>query len=353
MGSVTKENTSLMEVARQAKVSTATASRVLNGSLRVAAATRDRVLKVAEDLGYAPDPRFRFMGQNHGGRPRNTGNIGILVRRLSQAQLVGNPYYARLFWSIEQSARGLQRHILLATLENDTYLPDFVTDMKVDGVIFINDLDAQLIHRVTQLVPAVMVNSLVEDSGISMVMADEASGIRQALDYLQSLGHQRICYFDIHDRDPVNRQHVERTAAFASLTSQLGMNQARSVILQKRTLPMVDTAKQYLLQWRAGDWRPTAIVCAADVYALGFLSAARDLGIAVPEELSVIGADDTDFCEHAMPQLTSIRQPLEAMGTAAVEILQNLLDGRDVPRSTQRFDVTLIRRKSCGECGVA
>ena len=257
----------------------------------------------------------------------------------------------RLFWSIEQTARRQQRHILLSTLENETYLPDFVTDMKVDGVLFVDYVDPPLIQRVKELMPAVMVNSFVEDSGISMLMADEASGIRQSLQYLRSLGHQKICYFDIHDSEPVSSQHAERAAAFAALTKQWGMTQTRSIILQKRSLTMNETARLQLLQWREGDWQPTAIVCGADFYALGFLNAARELGIEVPARLSVIGADDTDLCEHATPRLTSIRQPFEAMGNSAVEILQDLVDGNDVPQTTQRFDVNLVHRQSCAACG--
>ena len=92
MSPVAEEKISLVDVAKQAHVSTATVSRVLNGSSLVAAATRDRVLQVAETVGYMPDPRFRFMGQNRSGRPHNTGNIGVLVRGMSRAQLVANPY---------------------------------------------------------------------------------------------------------------------------------------------------------------------------------------------------------------------------------------------------------------------
>ena len=351
MSSVAEGKIGVVAVAKRARVSTATVSRVLNGSSLVAAATRDRVLQVAEKVGYMPDPRFRFMGQNRSGCPHNTGNIGVLVRGLSQADLVANPYYMRLFWSIEQTARRLQRHILLSTLENETYLPDFVTDMKVDGVLFIDYVDPPLIQRIRKLMPAVMVNCLAEGSGISMLMADEASGVRQGLQYLRSLGHQKICYFDVHDSESVNHQHAERAAAFASLTSQLGMNQTQSVILQKRLLPMNETARLQLLQWRDSGWRPTAILCGSDFYALGFLNAARELGIDVPAQLSVIGADDTEICEHATPQLTSIRQPFEAMGASAVEILGGLVDGDDVPQTTQRFDVTLVRRQSCAACG--
>ena len=88
-------------------------------------------------------------------------------------------------------------------------------------------------------------------------------------------------------------------------------------------------------------------MCGSDGYALAFLKAAEDLGVKVPEQLSVIGTDDTVMSSHSRPTLTTIRQPLEAMGAAAVRILIDQISGMPAVKSVQRFDVELVQRESC------
>ena len=341
------------DVAQLAKVSTATVSRVLNNSTLLAPETRERVLRVAQELGYKPDLRFRSMAQARRKRPRLTGTFGLLLRT-SASEFVADPYQQRLFWSIERAARECEQHILVSSVETNSahYLPDFVMDMKVDGMLVVDYRTDDFLTRLQALTPVVQVNARPQHAQISAVMPDEASGIVKALDYLQSLGHRRIYYFDIRDSVLMpNAHHEERTQAFAQYSQALGLGEARSLVLRERTQTMLQTARAHLEQWQAERQFPTALVCGADYYAIGFLEAAEELGIQVPRQLSVIGCDDIEMCEHTRPKLTSIRQPIEMIGAAAVRMLLEQLDGMPAAKSTRRFDVTLVPRQSCQAAG--
>lgn len=341
---------SLAKVARKAKVSIATASRALNGSSLTVTKTRERVLEAARDLNYKTNRRFRLMGKSHGKQASATGNLGILLPTLHEATFAADPYYGRLFWSMEHAARQYHRHVLISRLspENPAYLPDIVADAKVDGVLMADRCEPETIKRIQALVPAVLVNALPDGADISVVMPDEASGMVKALDYLRELGHRRIYYFDIQESP--SHHHTERLETFVRHCQQLSLAESRSIVLQQRDKSMLETVGEQLEAWRSAGQFPTAVVCGADVYAFAFLEAAQELSIRVPDDLSVIGADDTLPCEYMRPRLTSIRQPFEAMGRAAVRMLMEEIEHKELARSVQRFDVELIERKSCSKC---
>lgn len=345
-----QSNATLTAVAQAAGVSVATASRALNGSTLLAAQTRERVRQIAEQMGYTPNPRFRAMGRAGGNTRPSTGNLGLLLPAAGAVEFATNPYYSRLFWAIQGAARENDLQVLVSDFDptgDDSYLPRFVQDAAVDGTLVTASLDASLIRRIENVMPVVMVNALVEGLPIPCIMPNERAAIELSLNYLHGkLGHQRITFFDIHDdRSP---HHEGRTRAFSEIATFPG---ARSVVLNGRTKSLEETVLDHLRQWRDEGQLPTALLCAADVYALAFLQAAETLGIAVPDEMSILGIDDTVACEQVRPRLTSIRQPLEAMGAAAVRLLIDRIKrraGADAAcRSTHLFDVELVVRDSC------
>jgi DNA-binding LacI/PurR family transcriptional regulator len=125
------------------------------------------------------------------------------------------------------------------------------------------------------------------------------------------------------------------------------LHDARDIVLSGRDKSLEDTIRDQLSQWRAEGPMPTAVVCGADVYALAFLDAARELGIDIPGQLSVMGGDDTVPCEHVRPRLSSVRQPLETIARAAVRMLLDQIEGREAVPCVQRFAVELVLRESC------
>lgn len=348
------KNVNLTAVASQADVSIATVSRVLNGSTAVAAATREKVLKASSALGYVPDPRFRLMGRSRTGPRRRTRQIGVLTDGMGHMQLLGTPYYLRILGSLEQAARNQGLHLITSSLatDNERFLPTFIKDLNVDGVVCTSAFDEGLIARLKQVVPVVTLNHWLPNNITPVIVPDEDSGIRQAMDYLTSLGHRRIMFFSIFDNDAkvyneAPQHHMRRLMGFKRYAAEHGLTEAEVNVLPNRTLSLYETMQQQLLEWLARPKPPTAVVCGADVYAIDLISVAGDLKIPLPEKLSLIGNDDTEYCEILRPRLTSIRQPLEAMAMAAMRVLTDMLDHPDMVPTVQTMDVTLMKRESC------
>jgi LacI family transcriptional regulator len=353
-----QSNGSLADVAARSGVSKATVSRVLNNVGSASEETRRRILQAAQELQYAPDPRFRMLGRQSGGNGvLATGNLGFLLQGSSDAErFASNPYYGRLFWGLQREAQAQQYHLLVSTVDNHgaDYLPQVVANGLVDGIVAHAGLEPDLVSRVNAIMPIVLVNDRIEGLGVPALMSDERSGMRQALAHLKAFGHNRIVFFHIDDAPPRIVHHRDRADAFRQLALEGPdrIDGARLVVHPPRTKSMDDTALDQLAAWRAAGQMPTALICPSDGHAVAFLHAAAHLGLSVPHDLSLIGTDDTVVCEHVRPRLTSIRQPLEAMGAAAVRAL---LDRLRHPESepvgvTQSFEVKLIERESCGPC---
>lgn len=341
-------------MAERAGVSKATVSRVLNKVGPASDETRQRVLRAARELNYAPDPHFRVLGRRRTDGRRGTGNLGLLLTSESPQVFASDPYYSRLFWGLEREAQVQQYHLVVSTVDEvgADRLPRVISDRLVDGVVAHMGLDAELVARIHAMVPVVLVNDMVEGLGVSSLMPDEMSGIRQALAHLRALGHARVTFFCVDDAGRRAVHHPLRAAAFRQLALE-GPGRiagARLVVHPPRTKSLEETAFDQLIVWRASGQMPSALLCAGDVHAIAFLNAASRLGLAVPRDLSIIGIDDTAACEYVRPRLTSIRQPFEAMGQAAVRILVQWLRQPEPGQVsvTQLFEVQLIERDSCG-----
>ncbi|HCD33888.1 MAG TPA: hypothetical protein DER01_15865 [Phycisphaerales bacterium] len=341
---------SLTQVAKHAGVSIATASRVLNKSGSMTEQTRLKVLASANELGYVPDRRFRAMGQARQHKAIRTNSIGLLLPDTHESEFLSRPYYARMFWTLQQVATEHDQHLTLSTI--DTRKPDFVptliTDSRVDGVILTRYSDPIFLARLREMLPVVIINEFTEVPGIPSLLPDNYQTILRAFEYLRELGHKKICYYDIHDFP--NRHHLARAEAFMQIAREFNAGLSQTQILKMRIHSLEKTCHDQLVTWQNSHQMPTAILCASDEYALAFLSAAEKLGIRVPKDLSVIGVDDQQQCQYTRPRLTSIRQPLEAMSRTAVNLLLEQIEEptelKPVPK--QLFDIQLIHRDSCG-----
>lgn len=353
---------SLSAVAERAGVSTATASRVLNKVGPASVKTRRQVLDAARALNYVPDARFRQLARHVAAGNRRTGNLGLLLSPTTQPNFTTDLYHRRILMGIEHEAQAQQFHLLVATEEeqNPEYLPRVVMDRHVDGLLVSVGMNPDLLARINAIIPVVLVNDRLDGQGIPSIMTDETSGVRQALDYLRALGHERVTFFYIADarytadaRWRHVHAHILRAEAFQRLALEGAhkLPHARLVVLPGRTKSLDDTVYDQLAAWQRDGSLPTAIFCAADVYAIAFLNAAHRLGLKVPRDLSLVGIDDIESCEHVRPKLTSVHSPLEAMGAAAVQTLVRRLHEPGAMSVSQMFDVQLVRRDSCAPVG--
>ena len=327
----------LAEVAQKVGVSEATVSRVLNGKSGVSDATREAVLTALDVLGYERPTQLR------GVRARL---IGLVLPELQNpifpalAEVVGGALAQRGFTPVlcTRTAGGLS--------ESD-YV-NMLLDQHVSGVVFAGghyaEADAPHAHyeRLLQRrIPVVLFNAAVQRLGYPQVSTDDAVAVEQAYGHLASLGHERIGLI-IGPTDHVPSQR--KLAAYAEMVRRGGGTPGP---------PLVEHAMFALEGGHAAAARMlqhgvTGIICGSDPLALGAIRAARRAGLAVPGDVSVVGYDDSAFMNCTEPPLTTVRQPIEAMGRAAVTLLVNQMEGVVVAADELLFEPALVVRGSPG-----
>jgi len=330
----------LADIAAQAGVSEATVSRVLNGKAGVAAATRQSVLAALDVLGYERPSRLR---------QRSAGLIGLITPELS------NPIFPALAQVIEQVLTRYGYTPVLCTQtpggSTEDELMEMLVERGVNGIVFVSGLHADTTadtERYARLrgsgVPFVMINGYSEKVDAPFISPDDRAAMGMAVRHLVGLGHQRIGLAVGPNRFiPVIRKIEGFTAAVASL---LGPDAEALVQHSLFSVEGGQAAANVLLEKGC-----TAIVCGSDLMAFGAIRAARERGLSVPGEVSVVGFDDSPLIAFADPPLTTIRQPVEAMGAAAVSLLLEEISGNPAQRDEFVFQPELVVRGSTAARG--
>ena len=322
----------LAEVAKKAGVSEATVSRVLNGRNGVSEATRASVLTALDVLGYERPTKLR------GERGRL---VGLVLPELQ------NPIFPALAEVVTASLaqRGFTPLLAARTIggvpERD-YI-EMLLDHQVSGVVFAGGsyalADAEHGHYralTDRRMPVVMVNAGVDDLGFPHISTDDAVAVEQAYGHLRSLGHQHIgMVMGPEDHMPSRR----KLAALARIAGVSGDSW-----YVERTNFSMESAR--LAAARLIERGVTGMICASDVLALGSIRAARRLGLDVPRDISVVGYDDSALMTCTDPPLTTVRQPIEMMGQAAVDMLVNQIEGSGVAPDELLFEPELVVRGS-------
>ena len=327
----------LAEVAKKAGVSEATVSRVLNGKPGVAESTRAAILTALDVLGYERPTQLR------GERARL---IGLVLPELQNpifpalAEVVGGALAQRGFTPVlcTRTAGGL----------SEADYVEMLLEQQVSGVVFAGgqyaEADAPHEHYLRLLdvrLPVVLVNAAAEHLDFPRVSTDDAVAVEQAFGHLAALGHERIgLILGPSDHMPSRR----KLAAFEQAAAQSGLAYEPGWV--ERTMFSLEggqAAANRLL-----DRGITGIVCGSDLIALGAVRAARRAGLRVPDQVSVVGYDDSSLMSCTDPPLSTVRQPIEAMGRAAVAMLVGQIDGATVTADELLFEPELVVRGSTG-----
>jgi LacI family repressor for deo operon, udp, cdd, tsx, nupC, and nupG len=331
----------LAEVAKYVGVSEATVSRVLNGKPGISDATRAAVLTALDVLGYERPTKLR------GERARL---VGLVLPELQ------NPIFPA-FAEVVAGAlakRGLTPVLCTRTADgvSESDYVDMLLDQHVSGVIFAGgdyaqaDADHEHYRRLLNRgLPVVLVNASISDLGFPTVATDDRHAVEQAYSHLASLGHQRIgLILGPRDHVPSSR----KLSAFQSSHRLAGgdADEARPGKLIERTIFSMEGG--HAAATRLIKRGVTAFICASDVLALGAVRAVRRQGLSVPDDVSVVGYDDSMFMICTDPPLTTIRQPIEAMGQAVVALLVSEIAGNQVPADELVFEPELVVRGSTG-----
>ncbi len=325
-------------MARVAGVSVATVSRALRGLDRVSPETRERVIRVAEDLHYVASPTATSLAS---GRTRVVAVVAPFLTRW---------FFATLVSAIEKTLRAHGHHVILFDLEDDDFdqrlpLSQNMLWKRVDGVITLNipmtPEEVELVERLD--LPLVAIGTAVP--GRACVRIDDGQATRTALHHLIGLGHERIGYVGTV---PANVAHVQtpqdRLSAFRSTLRDAGLAYHDEWVLSSDwTADSAARDSRAMLRLENG---PTAVLAASDEMAIGVRESARRMGIDVPGDLSVIGIDD--YLLSAVLGLTTVRQDVAGQGHLAAELLLGALVGGELRPDQVIVPTELIVRESTG-----
>jgi DNA-binding LacI/PurR family transcriptional regulator len=328
----------LADIAAQAGVSEATVSRVLNAKPGVAAATRQAVLTALDVLGYERPSRLK---------QRSAGLVGLIVPELD------NPIFPAFAQVIETA---LARHgytpVLCTQTPGGVHEDDYtqlLLERGVSGIVFISGLHADTSADPARYralrergLPIVLVNGYVEGVDAPFISNDDVASMELAVSHLVALGHTRIgLALGPRRFVPVLR----KIAGFRdALYRHLAVEDVEPwVQCSLFTVEGGSAAAERLLERGA-----SAVICGSDLMALGAIRAIRAHGLRVPEDVSVVGYDDSLLVAFTDPPLTTVRQSVQAMGTAAVRALLDEISGLPAPRAEYVFRPELVVRGSTG-----
>jgi LacI family transcriptional regulator len=320
--------TTITQVAERAGVGVATVSRVLNRSPRVSEPTRIRVLEVIDELGYAPNAAARALST---GRTRT---IGVVAPFFTQPSVVER------LRAVSRVIAAAGYQLVLFDVEGPDRMVELAAGGRLDGLLCVSvapSIDELARFRLGG-VPVVLVDT--EQPGSPGVSIDDTEGGRIAAAHLIALGHRRIGF--IGDREPHPYGFTSSARRRAGAAEACAAAGAELIVL--RGPYGREEARAIAVQMLAGENPPTAIFAPSDLQALGVLEAAEDLGLDVPQDLSVVGFDDIEVARYA--GLTTVAQPLEQSGLLGAQLLLGALEGE--PGGTQRLELRLVVRSTTG-----
>ncbi len=343
--SMPRKYVTIRDVARRAKVSESTVSRVLSEketAVLISQKTREQVQAAAEELNYQPHPFARAL------RGKGTNLLGLIVREID------DPFFAQLIEVIGNVAKEEGYDLVLGYAKSDPEealaLSEILDLRHSDGLFLLGDLkespeDHTFLVKMAEDRRMVSVCRGSEDLVVntSSVAVDSRKGTLMALDYLARLGHWRIAHVNA-GRVGDFRERMEVYCEF--IRDRLGGLGQEYVQLDENSYEGGYRAAKALLSLSCP---PTAIFASDDTMAIGALSAAADMGLTVPRDVSVIGFDDIKIASYLRPALTTIRQPIETIGKKAVELLVEMIREESAPDPLPRIliEPELVVRDSC------
>ena len=329
----------IQQVAKRAGVSTATVSRVLNGSPKVRKETSERVRRVIDELNYVPNNSARNL------RIGRSQLYGLIVSDIK------NPFFPDLIDQFESlaAARGIDVIFTHTNYDSERLATCIrrLVERNVDGIaIMTSEVDEQALRIATgRNVPVVLLNQPSLRESYGTVLVDYTRGYREAVEHLKKLGHRNIVFLT----GPAELSSVRRRQkAFEAAAKKCGSSvRDEQFILGDMRVEGGRTAMESLLQRKP---RPTAVVAANDLMAIGAMQAAMAAGLHVPEEISIIGFDDLPLATIMHPQLTTIHLSRhEIAGEAFEQLLQmHRKEPGHAQRPERKVHPRLIVRESTG-----
>ena len=327
----------ISDIARQAGVSKVSVSYALNGQPGVSEATRNRILAIADELDFRPNSAARAL----------TGAaaqaVGLALSR--PARTLGlEPFFMELISGVEAtlSARsyGLTLQVVADPTTEIALYRRWWAERRVDGVLVcdLRDDDPRVPALEELGLPAVVIGGPGHAGRLSHVWSDDAAALVDTVEYLYALGHRRIAR--VGGMAPLRHTRI-RDDAFRSVSARLKLSLAASEVSDYSGEDGARITRRLLSSAR----RPTAIIYDNDVMAIAGLGVAQEMGLAVPQELSIVGWDDSPLCRLVHPPLTALQRDIPAYGARAAGLLLEVIDGKP-PEAVQTETARLAPRAS-------
>jgi len=324
----------IYQVAERAGVSLSTVSRVLNGKASVNKVLKERVEKAVKELNYRPNSVARSLANNR------TDSVGVLVPELNA------PFFGDLMQAVESTLRAADKHVIISVgrncLETEKDAVEFLISRNCDALIMHAEAlsDEYLLELNQSKLPVALVNRQVEGLPEACTSLDNEKGGYLATRHLLELGHKDIAYIS----GPTDKCDASlRLEGHKRALSEAGLPINPQLIFNGDYSE--EDGKIGLLELMARDVPFTALVCANDWMASGAISCARDLGMSLPHDLSVVGFDDVVFAHHVFPRLTTVSNPIAEMAEMSAKYILNKVYGQ-ANNVQLYFEPSLVIRES-------
>jgi LacI family transcriptional regulator len=329
----------ISEVARAAGVSIATVSHVVNGTRDVASETAQLVNEAIARIGYQPMDQARAL------ELQSTRTVGLAISTLS------NPFFADITGAVEAECARLGLMVFLAdTLddpEKELAVIQVLHQRRVDGIIFAPSPEPiqALDYLLNSGLPCVLLDRMA-DRRFDQVGVDNVNAMDVLVEHVLQNGHRDIAFIP---GQPGFATTIERTAGFQAALEARGIEVPAAWIATgcRSTTEAGEAARRLL----TGAQRPSAIVTGNNLTTIGVMRAVRELGLAVPDDVSLVGFDDFEWADLFEPRLTLLEQPCAELGRQAAALLIERIAKPTDPRRSVRLPTTLKVRASCGKVG--
>jgi LacI family transcriptional regulator len=326
----------ITDIAKRAGVSKTTVSRVLNNKPDVDGTTRERILTIIQETGYVP--QVLAVGLATG----RTGLIGLLVPSLSRT------YSLEVIQGVAEGVEESEYELVLYTTslveKNQELFTQALSRSLTDGLVVLLPRDGT--HYLTGLrdshFPVVLIDHRGVSTGLPCVTASNHRGAYEATHYLIGLGHRQIGFLTGILDFGCSRDRLE---GYQRALKEADLAATPELVKQGDFTEISGVTRAQELLTRTPP--PTAIFCSNDEMALGALKAIRNAGLRVPEDISVIGFDDVPIAAQTTPALTTVKQPLRAMGRKAVEMVFCQIEGKPLDLFEVELQTELVLRESC------
>lgn len=341
------KNITIYDIAREAKVSPSTVSRVLTGNARVSEEKTRRVKKLIKKYNYQPNALARSL------LTKSSNTIGVILPS------VDNPFFASVFMEVEKLALARGYSVILCNSVNTMLKNDYksesmylkmLVEKRVDGIIFTGgranrvktDKDlANEMNSIIAQIPVVMINGSMQNVDCYKVQSDEREGMFSAIEHLVSLGHRDIGF--IGGQPSITSTYIKQKALKDALEYFNLSYEDQWIIYSDFS---IDSGARALKKLLAKKDIPTAVVAVNDLVAIGAINYAMSKGLNIPDDISIIGFDNSYLCDIVTPKLTSVSHNICELAKTAVEML--CADDLDGDISKEKIVKTkLISRNSC------